>query len=156
MIFLKKQRLNQIPEFCPAREQPFRDHRKSEIFWELHCKCNSKLFVSAELRLCSALSVSAELRLCNTLSVSAELRLCSTLSVSAELRLCNTLSVSAELRLCSALSVSLRSSRLLNELRSELSSSRLNYNISAPYNVIRCIVSFLSRSTQESGLSRKD
>jgi len=27
-----------------------RDHRKSEIFWELHCKCNSSLSFSLRSR----------------------------------------------------------------------------------------------------------
>jgi len=47
-------------------------------------------------------------------------------------------SFSVELRLCSARSFSLRSRGLLN-------------NIYYPCNVIRLIMSFLSRSTQESG-----
>jgi hypothetical protein len=46
------------------------------------------------------------------------------------------------LRLCSALSFSLRSRGLI-------------YRSLDPYNIIRCLSSFLSRSTQESGLSNK-
>jgi hypothetical protein len=51
-------------------------------------------------------------------------------------------SIPAELRLCSALSFSLRSRGLI-------------YRSLDPYNIIRCLSSFLSRSTQESGFQTK-
>jgi len=41
------------------------------------------------------------------------------------------------------------------DFNNELRSSELNYDFFDPYNVIRFIMSFLSRSTQESGFQTK-